>query len=191
MSEPKVEQSQEQQTAEQSGTPKPQEQQQQQQQQPEKERESVTIDVSQSNQNQQEALSPEAPAKGVKSTFSRCKAGLLRRPIQYDIISIIYTLLILGGGIYAYVNKNSTGSLVGSVVCGILLAFATYFEGCRKNPYPLLVLILILTGFFGHRYFMSMKFIPSGLFALLSVIMLARNCYLIYQKRQETAAASS
>lgn len=174
-----------QQTGEQSGAPAAPAPSQQQEPQ---EVESVTIDVPQ-RQGQNEQEQPP-PAPGFRSTFSKYKAGLLQRPIKYDVISIVFTLLILGGGIFAYVTKESTASLVAGVVCGILLAFGTYFEGSRKNPFPLLLVLLFILGGFAYRYYKTMKFMPSGLFAIITTLMVARNCYLIHLKRQRSTAAS-
>ena len=157
--------------------------------QPNQERESVTIDVTQSNRDQEPPAAP--PTSGAVSSFGRLKAGLLKRPIQYDIVSIVFSLLILGGGLFAYITKDSTPSLVAGVVCFILLAFGTYFEGSRKNPYPLLVVLVFLGVMFAYRYSVAWKFMPSGLFALLTAIMVARNCYLIYLKRQQPASSDS
>jgi uncharacterized membrane protein (UPF0136 family) len=154
-----------------------------QQQQPQTEQqESVTIEVpSQANQNSQ---------ANNESKFGRLKNILLIRPVQYDIITIIFALVIFAGGVYGYLSKGSTYSLVASTIFAILLGFGAYFEGSRKNPYPLLVVLVFLEAGFAYRYFGNMKFMPSGLFALLTVIMLARNCYIIYVRRQQAAVAS-
>lgn len=151
--------------------------------------ESVTIEVSSS---QQPPPVGEAPV-GARflSAVDRCKDGLLKRPIQYDIISIIFTLVILGGGIYAYISMESTASLVASFICALLLAVGTYFEGSRKNPYPLLVVLLFIGIMFSYRYYSSGKFMPSGLFTLLTVIMLGRHCYLLWLKRDQESTTIS
>lgn len=148
---------------------------------PQQEQETVTIDVGQNQQDQSAELGP-------RSAFDRCKKLITTRPIKYDIFSIVFVLLILGGGIYGYVAKESTASLVSGVVFGILLAFASYFEGARQNPYPLLVILVFLLVMFGYRYSVAWKFMPSGLFTLLTAIMVLRNCYIIHYRRKQTSS---
>lgn len=120
------------------------------------------------------------------------KESLLERPIRYDIISIIFTILILAGGIVGYVTAESTASLVSGVIFAILLAMGTYLEGARRNPYPLLVTLVSLLGLMIWRYTKQYVFMPAGLISLLTIIMIIRHCYLIYlRNRSQTPPATA
>lgn len=117
------------------------------------------------------------------NVLTRVKDDLRDRPIRYDIISIIFTLIVLAGGVYGYFSKGSLPSLISGVVFFLLLAGATYFEGANKNPYPLVIVIFIFGALMVWRYLQTYGFIPAGLFASLSLFMLLRHGYLIYSKK--------
>ena len=137
---------------------------------------SVRIDL----QNEETAAAQSGPFRGNLSRY------VLQRPIQYDIVSILFTLLVFAGGIYGYLSKGSSASLISGTLFAILLAFGTYFEGSRKNAYPLIVVLLILTATMAYRFSLTSKFMPAGLMAALSFIMLSRHCFLLYlRKRQQ------
>lgn len=142
--------------------------------------ESVTIDVAGGQARNQE---PRVGSRFV-AAVNRYKDNLRDRPIRYDILSIIFTILIFIGGLVGYINKGSVPSLVSGTIFTILLAFSTYLEGARKNPYPLLITLIALSAIMLWRYIESMNFQPAGLIGLLTVIMLARHCYLLYTRKR-------
>jgi uncharacterized membrane protein (UPF0136 family) len=85
----------------------------------------------------------------------------------------LYGILILVGGFIGHAKAGSTASLVMGALFGTLLLIAA---GCmfskrlhQKGTYFALVLTLILDGFFSYRYISSMKFMPSGMLALVSL----------------------
>lgn len=116
--------------------------------------------------------------------------GLFKRPIKYDPIMMVYIVILFAGGLAGYINKNSTASLVASTVFSVLLAFSVYLEGARKNSYPMLTILLVLTGMFFYRFYLNATFVPSGLFAVLSLLMLARHSYIFYIRCRASSSSS-
>jgi uncharacterized membrane protein (UPF0136 family) len=85
----------------------------------------------------------------------------------------LYGILILIGGIIGHAKAGSTASLAMGVIFGFLLFVAA---GCmfskrlyKRGVYSALVLTLLLDAFFSYRYMSSMKFMPSGMLALVSL----------------------
>lgn len=144
----------------------------------------VTIDVATNDDPQQVG---ERTASVFNDKMSKYSRGLLERHIRYDPLLIIFAISLLVAGIIAYTTKNSVMSLVFSTIFAILIAVGTYFEGARRNPYPVIVVLFVLGTYMFYRYFKSLNFMPSGLIALLTTIMFARHCYLIYLRRQQEA----
>lgn len=120
---------------------------------------------------------------------SKYQYGLYKMQTRFDPVSIVFTLLVFIGGIIGYVNKQSSASLIAGTVFALLLAAATYVEGARKNPYPLLVILVALGGMMAYRYSQSGNFMPSGLVAALAILMIARHSYLMYLRRQPVSAS--
>lgn len=110
--------------------------------------------------------------------------GILQRHMRLDPIMLIFIVAILAGGIDGYLEKGSTISLVASVIFAVLLSFGAYLEGYRNFPLPLMIILAVLAVSFIYRYVQKFKFFPSGLFALLTVLMLLRHGYIMYLKRQ-------
>lgn len=88
-------------------------------------------------------------------------------------IVAIYGILILMGGIIGHAKAGSSASLIMGSVFGVLLLVSAagmfskkYF---KQSIYFALVLTFILDAFFSYRYMNSLKFMPSGLLALLSL----------------------
>lgn len=52
--------------------------------------------------------------------------------MRFDPVSIVFTISILALGIFGFITKGSTVSLVSSTIFAIFLGAATYFEGTRK-----------------------------------------------------------
>lgn len=147
----------------------------------------VEINIASSDQpHQQQANEPQVDSR-IFSTLTKFKNDLLDRPIQYDIISILFTLSVLIGGLIGYFSKESLPSLISGIIFFVLLAAGTYLEGSKKNAYPLIFIILVFGILMVWRYSKSQSFLPAGLFAVLSLIMLLRHSYLIYLRRQQSS----
>lgn len=96
---------------------------------------------------------------------------------------LAYGCLLLIGGIMGYVKAQSTVSLVAGTVCALLAFFSgwamlrNYFTGYKYA----IALTIVLSLFFGYRFYESFKFMPAGLMTLLSIALYT---FLIsYQKR--------
>lgn len=88
-------------------------------------------------------------------------------------IVALYGLLVLAGGIIGYLKAGSEASLVMGGISGLLLLIFSggmfskkYF---KKAVFFTLILTLILDAFFSYRFMTTMKFLPSGLLALVSI----------------------
>ena len=89
----------------------------------------------------------------------------------------LYGILILIGGIIGHVKAGSQASLYMGVISGLLLVLASggmfskkFF---KKSVYFALILTLGLDAFFSYRFLATMKFMPSGLLALVSLGVMA------------------
>jgi uncharacterized membrane protein (UPF0136 family) len=88
----------------------------------------------------------------------------------------IYAALLAFGGVIGFVRARSTPSLVAGLISAIAalvalsLSLAGYWWGTALGT----ILAIILFVFFGYRYAMrNRKFMPSGLMAVVSLIVLA------------------
>lgn len=105
-------------------------------------------------------------------------------------VIFIYGLLLLVGGLIGHLKANSLPSLIMGTTFAILAIASAYaiFKGYISGTISALVISLILSLFFFYRLIATQRFMPSGLMAVISVMVLA---YLIYtlkktQKRSIT-----
>jgi uncharacterized membrane protein (UPF0136 family) len=93
-----------------------------------------------------------------------------------------YSFLLFIGGFIGYFKSGSIVSIVVSTMSAALLLGSLYL----KNNFPqagysiTYGLLILLTAFFSFRFAGSGKFMPAGLFSLLSIAMLA---YLFFSKK--------
>lgn len=96
-------------------------------------------------------------------------------------ITFFYALIILIGGIIGHAKAASTASLTMGIIFGILLLFSA--AGMYKNhllpAYCGILLIFILDAFFTYRWIYTFSFLPPGLLALLSLVVLVAVAILI------------
>lgn len=92
-------------------------------------------------------------------------------------IVALYGILILVGGIIGHIKAGSCASLVMGVGFGVLLLLAAggmfLKKFFKKAVYFAVILTLILDAFFTYRFLATMKFMPSGLLALVSLGVMA------------------
>lgn len=131
--------------------------------------------------SEQTPINPQVLAGGNQSSGGGYSLGKFYT--RFDPIAIVFTVLVFAGGVVGYITKQSTSSLVAGTIFAVLLAATTFLEGSRKNPYPLLVVLLSIGLVMGYRYSLNLVFMPSGLVALLAVIVFARHSYLLYLRR--------
>lgn len=101
------------------------------------------------------------------------------RPIGWLVL--IYGLIVFLGGIFGYVKAESVPSLVAGVVFAVALSTAAFALLNEKWIGMTLALAstALLSAFFLYRFVHTHKFMPAGLMALLSLLVLA---FLIYKR---------
>lgn len=99
------------------------------------------------------------------------------------IVVFIYGLLLLAGGIMGHVKAQSLPSLIMGSTFAVLTIISAV--GMLKNyPYAYgcaAAISAILTLFFGYRFALSLKFMPAGLMAIISLLVLG---YLVYSRKR-------
>lgn len=114
--------------------------------------------------------------------------GILKRPMRFDPISVVFTILVLAAGIIGFVNKGSVMSVVSGSIFAALLAVGTYLEGARKNPLPLILTLFALASLMLWRYSKSPNYFPTALIAALACLLLARHSYMLYLRRRPASS---
>jgi uncharacterized membrane protein (UPF0136 family) len=92
------------------------------------------------------------------------------------VVLIVYAVLLIVGGVIGFVKARSTASLVAGVASGVIaglsaLISATYNEDGGFAVALLLSVVLFV--FCGYRASRSKKFMPGGLLAAASVVVMA------------------
>lgn len=89
-------------------------------------------------------------------------------------VTLVYTVLVLVGGIMGYLKAHSRISLITGMVFGLLLLISStaLFKGMKIGAYGALLFSLILLCFFSWRFIQTVKFFPSGMMALISLSVL-------------------
>ena len=104
--------------------------------------------------------------------------------VPFDVLSVLLGFIVISGGLVGYLKAGSIPSLVAGLVFGILIFIGSYFSSRdATNVYPLLVTCVILFGLMAWRFLKSYKFMPAGLVASLSGIMILRYIYIIVLNR--------
>lgn len=102
------------------------------------------------------------------------------------IIVILYSILVLAGGIIGFVKANSVPSLIMGTAFGVALfgnAIAM-LKHSRIGTYLAAVLTLILTIFFAFRFAKSLLFMPAGLMCVAGLVVLAALTTFVLAKRR-------
>jgi uncharacterized membrane protein (UPF0136 family) len=92
------------------------------------------------------------------------------------VVLIVYAVLLIVGGVMGFVKAKSRPSLIAGVGSGIIAAIAAWISGNYNEDggYSLALLLAIaLFLFFGYRASVTRKFMPAGLLAVASVVVIA------------------
>jgi uncharacterized membrane protein (UPF0136 family) len=86
------------------------------------------------------------------------------------VITGIYSLLVVMGGVIGYVQAHSYASLYMGLAFGISLSLCSLLmlKGKKAAYLVALVLMCILALFFCYRFALTQKFMPAGLMLVLS-----------------------
>lgn len=89
-------------------------------------------------------------------------------------VLMVYAILLIIGGVIGYIKAGSIVSLVMGIAFGISLIVSSIgmFKKCVHARYTSLILTGFLTLFFIYRFIMSYKMMPSGVMAIISIIVL-------------------
>ncbi|KAL7641580.1 UNVERIFIED_CONTAM: hypothetical protein RMT77_007453 [Armadillidium vulgare] len=94
-------------------------------------------------------------------------------PIDY--ISYAYALAVTAGGVIGYVKAGSIPSLGAGLLFGSILSYGAYQLSENPNNYHVsLGASTVLGGIMGMRFINSGKFMPAGLIASLSLLVILR-----------------
>ncbi|XP_078395285.1 transmembrane protein 14C-like [Cetorhinus maximus] len=104
-----------------------------------------------------------------------------------DWLGFGYAALVASGGLLGYVKAGSVPSLAAGLFFGSAAGFGAYqITRDPKNVWLSLIASGTLTGVMGMRFYNSRKFMPAGLVAGASILMLGRLGLKIFEKPHES-----
>ena len=91
------------------------------------------------------------------------------------IIVWVYGALVLAGGAMGWAKAKSKPSLISGIVFGVALGFFGYgiYQGHTSDIRVAAAIAGLLGVIMGIRFAKSKKFMPAGLVAILSVVVVA------------------
>ncbi len=97
-----------------------------------------------------------------------------------SIATGLYALLLIMGGMIGYFTAHSLPSLFMGTGFALLIGFCAYgiHKGCIYSTYGAIGLSALLFVFFSYRFWLTSKFFPGGMMAILSfslLLLLARS----------------
>ncbi|XP_062335470.1 transmembrane protein 14C [Osmerus eperlanus] len=107
--------------------------------------------------------------------------------MSVDWVGYSYAALVASGGVIGYVKAGSATSLVAGLGFGGLAGFGAYqISEEPKNVWVSLATSGALAGVMGKRFYGSRKFMPAGLMAGASLLMLGKLGVGMLQKPQQS-----
>uniref|UniRef100_UPI0037E9BA77 transmembrane protein 14C isoform X2 n=2 Tax=Semicossyphus pulcher TaxID=241346 RepID=UPI0037E9BA77 len=107
--------------------------------------------------------------------------------MSVDWVGYGYAALIASGGAIGYVKAGSVPSLAAGLLFGGLAGLGAYqISNDPKNVWVSLATSGALTGVMGKRFYGSRKFMPAGLMAGASLLMVGKLSLALLQKPQES-----
>ncbi|XP_035475316.1 transmembrane protein 14C isoform X1 [Scophthalmus maximus] len=105
--------------------------------------------------------------------------------MSVDWVGYGYSALVATGGVIGYVKAGSVPSLAAGLLFGGLAGVGAYqISNDPKNVWISLATSGALTGVMGKRFYGSRKFMPAGLMAGASLLMVAKLGVTLLQKPQ-------
>uniref|UniRef100_A0AAX7U530 Transmembrane protein 14C n=1 Tax=Astatotilapia calliptera TaxID=8154 RepID=A0AAX7U530_ASTCA len=100
-----------------------------------------------------------------------------------DWVGYGYATLVASGGVIGYVKAGSVPSLAAGLLFGGFAGFGAYqVSNDPKNVWVSLAASGALTGIMGKRFYGSRKFMPAGLMAVASALMVGKLSLALLQK---------
>ncbi|XP_070709217.1 transmembrane protein 14C isoform X2 [Pempheris klunzingeri] len=107
--------------------------------------------------------------------------------MSVDWVGYGYAALVASGGVMGYVKAGSVPSLAAGLLFGGLAGFGAYqTSNDPNNVWVSLATSGALTGIMGKRFYGSRKFMPAGLMAGASFLMVGKLGLALLQKPQES-----
>ncbi|XP_056290724.1 transmembrane protein 14C [Pseudoliparis swirei] len=107
--------------------------------------------------------------------------------MSVDWVGYGYAALIATGGAIGFVKAGSTPSLAAGLIFGGLAGLGAYqISNDPKNIWVSLATSGALAGVMGKRFYGSRKFMPAGLIAGASLLMMGKLSMTLLQKPQES-----
>ncbi|TKS87911.1 transmembrane protein 14C isoform X1 [Larimichthys crocea] len=107
--------------------------------------------------------------------------------MSVDWVGYGYAALVASGGVVGYVKAGSVPSLAAGLLFGGLAGFGAYqISNDPTNVWVSLATSGALTGVMGKRFYGSRKFMPAGLMAGASLLMVAKLGVTLLQKPQQS-----
>ncbi|XP_041823836.1 transmembrane protein 14C isoform X2 [Melanotaenia boesemani] len=103
--------------------------------------------------------------------------------MSVDWLGYGYATLIASGGVVGYAKAGSVPSLAAGLLFGGLAGFGAYqISNDPNNVWVSLGTSAALTGIMGKRFYGSRKFMPAGLMAGVSLLMVGKLSLALLQK---------
>lgn len=100
-----------------------------------------------------------------------------------NIYILGYALLLLVGGLVGYLKAGSLPSLIMGSSCAIIFGILAFIR-TKMAHLIAIAMTLLLFGFFGYRFAVSLKFMPAGLMSLASIGLLIK----LWRERASSSA---
>ncbi|XP_029005137.1 transmembrane protein 14C isoform X2 [Betta splendens] len=104
-----------------------------------------------------------------------------------DWVGYGYAALVASGGVVGYVKAGSVPSLAAGLLFGGLAGYGAYqISNDPNNVWVSLVTSGALSGLMGKRFYASRKFMPAGLVAGASLLLVGKLSLTLLQRPQES-----
>ncbi|XP_011487115.1 transmembrane protein 14C isoform X2 [Oryzias latipes] len=108
--------------------------------------------------------------------------------MSVDWVGYGYATLVASGGVIGYVKAGSVPSLAAGLLFGGLAGFGAYqISNDPNNVWVSLATSGALTAVMGKRFYGSRKFMPAGLMAGASLLMVGKLSLALLQKPAESS----
>uniref|UniRef100_A0A3P9LQR6 Transmembrane protein 14C n=1 Tax=Oryzias latipes TaxID=8090 RepID=A0A3P9LQR6_ORYLA len=126
-----------------------------------------------------------------KSWLRRQRANAMSKVsnnMSVDWVGYGYATLVASGGVIGYVKAGSVPSLAAGLLFGGLAGFGAYqISNDPNNVWVSLATSGALTAVMGKRFYGSRKFMPAGLIAGASLLMVGKLSLALLQKPAESS----